>query len=94
VAVRGYAPPEGHARALIRTAAPDRIQLELVSAFTGSDEVLVTAVAGLGAKELIAEHERRLEELTATLGTPQPVVSSLRALAEMLEALQRTRRTE
>jgi hypothetical protein len=46
-------------------------------------------LAGAGPKELVAEHQRRLAELAATLGEPRTVVPSSRSLAETLEAVLR-----
>jgi hypothetical protein len=43
---------------------------------------------GAGVKDLIALHEQRLAELTATLG-PARAVAGLRSFAETLEAVHR-----
>jgi hypothetical protein len=103
VAIRGYAKPGGNAWAYFRISAPFEIEFEMASTFAGDAVLVTTGtsndrddlasntfrqgVAGASLKDLIARHDRRLAELTATLGAARTVESTLKRLAETVEAV-------
>lgn len=68
---------DGHA-VLVTTANADERD-------DASSGVFRQGFSGAAPKDLLAHHDARLAELTATLGPPRPAALILRSLAETIE---------
>lgn len=101
VAFHGYVRGDGRAVAWFRVSYPDSVAFEVASFFAGGAVLLTSedpgaaddvprnvyaqGLPGASSAELVAQHDRRAQELAASLGEPTPIDVSIHALAEALE---------
>ncbi len=101
IAFHGYGHPDGNAFAWFRVSYPDEIAFEVISFFSNGAALITSqdsnmrddpvanvyrqGFANLATADLVAEHDRRLAELAASLGAPQTIVASQKGFAEALE---------
>jgi hypothetical protein len=86
MAWRGYFKPGGHAWAFLRVAPPSTIDFGIATRFAGGTTLVSD---GEPIKDIIDDHDRRVEKARARLGPPLPTELGLRDFAETVEAVLR-----